>query len=261
MAAPRSLACPLAGGCTISAGRAAHFGVPAALGGSIHTGLDLRAAIGTPVLAPAPGVLRRRWFGSGTGTNVELQHDGFTTRYRHLSGVLLPVGSPVALGQAFAKSGASGTLVTGPHLHFEVLADGVYEDPEPLLFGGQSSANVEPPLWDGIAAYPLPPGKSCAPGYRTGTMNPGPLGALPFTIWWNRPTNPDGTVNACIGPGLSVGENAAINLAEIPGAAADAIGGAFLSVLIPVAVNVGVVVLVVVLAFSGARQALAASAA
>jgi len=259
MALPVSLACPLAGGCTISAGAGAHFGVLAALGGHIHTGLDLRAAIGTRVVAPAPGVVRRWMSGPQQGYAMEVQHNGFRTRYMHLSTRLAREGTSVALGDTLARAGASGQ-VTAPHLHFEVLdADGHLVDPEPLLFGGQSSANVQQPPFDGISAYPLDDGKRCPTGYQTGTVKPpGIVAAIPGTLWFARRLNPDGTVNACIQAGLAPGDNAAMADA---GEAVTAAAAALVGVVLPIAVNVGVVVLVVVLAFSGARQALAATAA
>lgn len=256
MTAPRSLASPLAGGSRIVPGNGARFGNMAALGGRIHTGLDLIAKIGTGVTAPAPGVLRWKRFDPKSGTNVELQHDGFTTRYLHLSSVLASPGASIPQGFTFARSGASGT-VTGAHLHFEVLVDGQYLDPEPLLSGGSSSANVEQPPWEGASAYPLPAGKSCPVGYNAGTVNPR-IGGLPFGLWFNRPTNPDGTINACVESGLAPGDNAALADA---GEAASAAVRAAVGFVIPVAVNVGVVVLVVVLAFAGVRQALSAAAA
>lgn len=252
MAAPRSLACPLPS-CKISAGAGAHFGATAALGGQIHTGLDLSAPIGTRVMAPAPGIVRAWPDGGAGGHGVELLHDGFTTRYFHLSSRLLRPGAHVDLGQTFARSGASG-IVTGPHLHFEVLVDGHYQDPEPLLFGGQSSANVQPIPSPGISAFPLDPGKVCPAGYQTGTVNPRLLGWVPFQLWFGRPTNPDGTINACIQAGLGPGDSAV---------AAD-VGDAFaagLGLAIPVVVNAGVGIVVVVLAVAGIRQALSASAA
>lgn len=255
MALPRSLACPLAGGCTISAGSGAHFGAIAALGGRIHTGLDLRAAIGARVVAPAPGVVTRWMIGPQQGYAMEVQHDGFRTRYMHLSSRLARPGVPVGLGATIARSGASGQ-VTGAHLHFEVLdSDGNLVDPEPLLFGGQSSANVAPAPWDNIGAYPRDADQSCPAGYRAGTVN---VPGVPFTLWFNRPTNPDGTINACIRADLAPGDN--VVLAEVQGAAGEAIGGA-IGAAIPVLVNGGVVVLVVVLAFAGARQTLGAAAA
>jgi len=254
MPAPSSLACPLPT-CAIPPGSGAHFGNKAALGGKIHTGLDLVARIGTRVLAPAPGVVTR-WFENGGGGHMmEVEHKGYVTRYAHLSSRLARKGASVNTGDTIARSGASGN-VTGPHLHFEVLADGVLVDPEPLLFGGRSSQNVAypPALITGgeVNLYPRDAGQTCAAGYIPGTANPGLLAGVPGTLWFNRPTNPDGTVNACIQAGLQPGDNAA------QADAGEAIGAA-LGAMIPVLVNGGIVVLVVVLAFTGVRQTLAAA--
>lgn len=252
MPAPRSLACPLPS-CKISAGAGAHFGAHAAIGGGIHTGLDLSAPIGTPVHAPAPGIVRSWPQGGSGGFGVEIQHNGFTTRYFHLSTRLARPGAAVALGQVFARSGASG-VVTGPHLHFEVLADGQYVDPEPLLFGGQSSSGVDT-SGGSLTAYPLEPGKTCPAGYNAGTIQPGILGNIPFNVWFNRPRNPDGSVNACIQVGLGPGDNAALAQGGQLAAGAFAAG---LGAVLPVLINLGVGALVVVLAFTGAKQALSA---
>lgn len=252
MPAPSSLACPLAIACVIPAGAGAHFGAVAALGGKIHTGLDLRAQIGTRVIAPAAGVVTSWGENAGGGHWMEVEHKGFQTRYFHLSTRLARPRTSVNVGDTIARSGVSG-LVTGPHLHFEVIADGHLVDPEPLLFGGRSSQNVAIPPSEGISGYPRDAGQTCPAGYVAGTVNPRILGAVPG-IWWNRPTNPDGTVDACVQSGLAPGDNlVAADLGE-------AIGGA-IGAVIPVLVNGGVVVLVVVLAFAGARQALAAGAA
>ena len=222
MTVPRSLACPLARSCVISPGTGARFGEPAALGGGLHTGLDLQAAIGTRVIGPAPGIVRRHGFDLGRGTWAELQHDGFVTRYAHLSSILLRDGFTVGLGDTFARSGASGT-VTGPHLHFEVLVDGQYVDPEPLLFGANTTTSgLIPPNPDG----------SCPAGYIRGAQS-GAAWCVPIGNLGNVPV---------IGGALEV--------------AADPVG-----VFLPILVNLGVIAVVVILALSGVRQVLSAGQA
>ena len=79
-------------------------------------------------------VIRAGW-GSGYGNVLDIRHrNGFVSRYGHLrtfaSGV--HVGSHVTIGQTVAYVGMTG-LATGPHLHFEVLVDGVQRDPRSAL--------------------------------------------------------------------------------------------------------------------------------
>lgn len=210
----------------------------------------------------APGTVLRWMDGPQQGHAMEVQHDGFVTRYLHLSTRLAPERSQVDLGSTIARTGASG-MVTGAHLHVELLVDGVLVDPEPLITGAAApAANVQQPPGDGISAYPLDPGKSCAAGYNVGTVAPGLLAGVPFNLWWNRQTNADGTINACVRPDVAPGTNlAAADAGRIAGDAAAAAALATAGALLPVLVNLGVVVLVVVLTASGARQALGAAAA
>lgn len=100
-----------------------------------HKGTDYAAAMGTPVRAIGDGVIVRAGWGNGYGNVLEVRHrNGFVTRYGHLSrfaGGIRP-GTHVAIGQTIAFVGSTG-LSTGPHLHFEVLVDGVQCDPRVAL--------------------------------------------------------------------------------------------------------------------------------
>ncbi|MDR2339698.1 MAG: M23 family metallopeptidase [Deltaproteobacteria bacterium] len=95
-----------------------------------HQGLDLSAPIGSPVYAPADGVvLSSDWSKSGYGRMVTLDHGfGLSTRYAHLSESLVEVGDEVKRGDMIAKVGSTGRS-TGPHLHYETLMGGVAVDP------------------------------------------------------------------------------------------------------------------------------------
>ncbi len=86
-----------------------------------HYGIDLAAPIGTPVYAPADGVVRRvKRDPRGYGILLEIDHGmGITTRYGHLSKVLVKPGERVKRGEIIAKVGNTGRS-TGPHLHYEV---------------------------------------------------------------------------------------------------------------------------------------------
>lgn len=94
-----------------------------------HSGVDLRAGIGTPVYAPAEGVVRSAGWMKGYGRIVIIDHDnGYSTRFAHLDEYLVEIGDRVAKGEIIAKSGNSGRS-TGPHLHYEIRRDGITVDP------------------------------------------------------------------------------------------------------------------------------------
>jgi murein DD-endopeptidase MepM/ murein hydrolase activator NlpD len=106
------------------------------LGGwRMHKGLDYSANAGTPVRAIGDGVVIKAGWGNGYGNMVEIRHrNGFVTRYGHLRAFAskLHVGSRVTISETIAYVGSTG-LSTGPHLHFEVLVDGVQRDPRTAL--------------------------------------------------------------------------------------------------------------------------------
>ena len=94
-----------------------------------HRGLDIAAASGTPITAPAAGrvVFSGRKF--GFGNVVELDHGhGIVTRYAHARSLRVKRGEQVEAGATIATVGRTG-LASGPHLHFEVLVDGRSVDP------------------------------------------------------------------------------------------------------------------------------------
>jgi murein DD-endopeptidase MepM/ murein hydrolase activator NlpD len=100
-----------------------------------HKGTDYAASSGTPVRAIGDGTVSRAGWGSGYGNVLEIRHrNGFVSRYGHLRGFAsgIHVGTHVAIGQTVAYVGMTG-LATGPHLHFEVLVDGVQRDPRSAL--------------------------------------------------------------------------------------------------------------------------------
>ena len=73
------------------------------------------------------------------GNMVELDHgNGLLTRYAHNSKVLVKAGGLIKRGQVISEVGTSGRS-TGAHLHFEVLVDGVPQDPAKFLAGGGSA--------------------------------------------------------------------------------------------------------------------------
>jgi murein DD-endopeptidase MepM/ murein hydrolase activator NlpD len=101
--------------------------------GEIHPGVDISAAMGTPVHAAADGVVTFAEYFAGYGKMVIIDHgDGTTTRYAHLSRFDVIPGQEIRRGDVLAYSGATGK-VTSPHLHFEVRRGGVPVNPMQFL--------------------------------------------------------------------------------------------------------------------------------
>lgn len=100
---------------------------------ALHTGLDFPADIGTPIHAAAGGVVLTSEIHPQYGNMVVLDHGrGLLTRYAHASKLLVRAGDLVKRGQQIALVGTTGRS-TGPHLHFEVLVDGVHQNPAKFL--------------------------------------------------------------------------------------------------------------------------------
>jgi murein DD-endopeptidase MepM/ murein hydrolase activator NlpD len=90
-----------------------------------HEGTDFPAAYGTPILATAEGVVIRAAWDQEYGYVVDVQHkNAVVTRYAHAQELLVKQGDYVKQSQAIAKVGSTGRS-TGPHLHYEVIRDGV----------------------------------------------------------------------------------------------------------------------------------------
>ena len=98
-----------------------------------HRGLDISTGIGTPVLAPADGVVTYIGRKVDFGNIVSLDHGyGYMTRYGHNSRIIVRAGQQVRRGQVIAFVGNTGKS-TGPHLHYEVLRNGVPVNPEDYI--------------------------------------------------------------------------------------------------------------------------------
>jgi murein DD-endopeptidase MepM/ murein hydrolase activator NlpD len=96
---------------------------------SMHSGMDFAGTEGESVRAVAAGVVT--WAGdrSGYGNLVEIDHgNGYATRYGHNETILVHVGQIVKKGEEISLMGSTGRS-TGPHVHFEVLYNGVAVDP------------------------------------------------------------------------------------------------------------------------------------
>ncbi len=103
---------------------------------SLHTGIDIAAPEGTPVIAARAGKVRMKGYDeAGLGNFIILSHDGgYTTLYGHLSSISVGLNQQVNSGSFIGKVGSTG-LSTGPHLHFEVRNEGEVRDPIPLIHG------------------------------------------------------------------------------------------------------------------------------
>ena len=99
----------------------------------MHEGLDIAAAIGTLIRAPADGLVVQAGDESGYGRMVVIDHGyGLTTRYGHCSELLVIKGQRVRRGDPIATVGATGSA-TGPHLHYEIRFNGIPVNPGKYL--------------------------------------------------------------------------------------------------------------------------------
>ena len=110
---------------------------------ALHTGLDFPADPGTTIVAAAGGVVLSAGPHPQYGLLVELDHgNGLVTRYAHTSRMLVKQGDLVKRGQRIAEVGSTGRS-TGPHLHFEVLVDGVQQNPARFLQAATSNESAK----------------------------------------------------------------------------------------------------------------------
>lgn len=104
---------------------------------AFHRGIDLAAAHGTPIYAPAAGEVIRVGRRGGYGNMIEIDHgNGVLTRYAHLRAYFVKRGDTVAPGERIGEMGRSGRT-TGVHLHYEVVVDDRHVDPARLLAVGR----------------------------------------------------------------------------------------------------------------------------
>lgn len=113
-----------------------------------HEGLDFSAPIGTNVYATADGKVEFAEDKTDYGKCVDINHgNSYTTRYGHLSKILVSKGQEVKRGQLIGLVGSSGKS-TGPHLHYEVHVNGEAQDPVNYYF-----LDVTPEQYDELIRY------------------------------------------------------------------------------------------------------------
>ncbi|WP_416907088.1 MAG: peptidoglycan DD-metalloendopeptidase family protein [Polymorphobacter sp.] len=136
-----------------------------------HAGLDLAGSRGEPIYAAADGRITRAGRMSGYGTMAEINHGkGMSTRYGHMSLVLVKPGQRVKQGDMIGRMGSTGRS-TGTHLHYEIRVDGRAINPKPFidasprLLAAQrdgetialASAAPAPAADSGVMMTPIPP--------------------------------------------------------------------------------------------------------
>ena len=101
--------------------------------GAFHSGIDIGAAIGQPVIAPADATVVFADFMGGYGRAVILDHGhGITTRYGHMKSLAVFAGEHVHRGDTIGYVGDTGRS-TGPHLHYEVRINDIPVNPHKYL--------------------------------------------------------------------------------------------------------------------------------
>jgi murein DD-endopeptidase MepM/ murein hydrolase activator NlpD len=178
---------------------------------ALHTGLDFPAEPGTPIYAAAGGVVVTQEFHPQYGNMIEIDHgNDLITRYGHSSRVFVKKGDLIKRGQKIAEVGTTGRS-TGPHLHFEVLVQGVPQDPQKFLIAGSAAApaqvaQLKAPAATGpatslpVATVAVPANAASAvkvvPGPATPAPSPVPTPPIPSNAAAARPAPPAAAASA-----------------------------------------------------------------
>jgi murein DD-endopeptidase MepM/ murein hydrolase activator NlpD len=109
---------------------------------SMHTGIDIRCPMKSPILAASDGIVTMSGFSGNYGLAVQIKHElnQLQTLYAHNSILLVKEGDKVNKGQVIAFSGSTGHS-TGPHLHFEVRYQNIVLNPEHYVLSPDQNPN------------------------------------------------------------------------------------------------------------------------
>lgn len=101
---------------------------------SFHSGIDIANQLGTPIYAYSAGTVTNASWSGALGNAITIDHgNGLVTRYGHLSEMFVSTGDSVVGGQHIGAMGRTG-YTTGVHLHFEVIKNGVHQNPLNYLY-------------------------------------------------------------------------------------------------------------------------------
>ena len=99
-----------------------------------HQGQDITVKSGTPIYAPADGIVKRAYYAGGFGNHIKLDHgNGYTTLFAHLSKIKVKHGQNVNRGDVIGLTGNTGRS-TAPHLHYEIHHYGESKNPLDYFF-------------------------------------------------------------------------------------------------------------------------------
>ena len=106
--------------------------------GKLHEGLDMAAPYGTPIYAPADGVVVFAGWSNGYGRLTKIRHEfGIETRYAHQAKIRVKVGQRVSRGERIGDMGSSGRS-TGSHVHYEIRVNGKSTNPMKFIKAGRN---------------------------------------------------------------------------------------------------------------------------
>ncbi len=106
----------------------------------MHRGVDIAAALGTPVIAAASGIVSISEETPVWGKRAAIEHgNGFRTVYAHLGSLTVVRGQKVKRGAVIGTVGCTG-FATGPHVHYEIWRNGGAVDPERYFYPGSTES-------------------------------------------------------------------------------------------------------------------------
>lgn len=133
---------PLAGEIKVTSNFNPHRRHPVTGRISPHNGVDFKAVVGTPVYAPADGVVTFSGYQRAAGYYLIMRHsNNFSTVYMHLSKSEVKAGQKVIVGQLIARTGNTGRT-TGPHLHYEIRINDLPVDPLKIELPSSNHPNL-----------------------------------------------------------------------------------------------------------------------